>query len=236
MTNMDLAPEHTHGYVARAVNRLLWSARAGIVGPLLFTVGFLAQEFFRRGEYNPISEPVSALEAGPNGWIQQVNFVVFGVFTVLFALGLHRGVRPTRAGVAGPAFLTWSGVGLILAAAFPLRDDPAGNWYDPTGLHVVNGTIFFFSLGVGLIVISRRLARDPRWSGLSGYALGSGIILMLMFGAFGALIRPEDAPLHDLAGVVQRVTIAVWFACTVTLALRLRRIATDRLTGLAVDN
>jgi len=234
VNELDMASEHSP--VALAVNRLLWSARAGIVGPLLFTLGFLTQEFFRRSEYNPVSEPVSALEAGPYGWIQQVNFVIFGVLTVIFALGLHRGVRPTRAGVAGPAILTWSGVGLILSAAFPLRDDPAGNIYDPTGLHTVNGTIFFFSLGIGLIVISRRLARDLRWSGLSGYALGSGIVLTLMFGVFGALVRPEDAPLHDLAGLIQRLTIAVWFACIISLALRLRRIATARMTGPPVDN
>jgi hypothetical protein len=33
---------------------------------------------FRRGECDAIAETVSALEAGPNGWIQQLNFVVFG--------------------------------------------------------------------------------------------------------------------------------------------------------------
>jgi hypothetical protein len=37
---------------------------AGIVGLVLFTAGFLAQEAFRRGEYNPPAEPVSTLEVG----------------------------------------------------------------------------------------------------------------------------------------------------------------------------
>ena len=68
-----------------------WGAWAGIIGPALFTAAFLAQEAFRRGEYDPLAEPVSALEAGPNGWIQQINFVVFGLLTIAFAVGLHRG-------------------------------------------------------------------------------------------------------------------------------------------------
>ncbi len=99
-------------------------AWAGIIGPVLFTAGFLAQEALRRDEYDPLAEPVSALEAGPNGWVQQANFVVFGLLTMTFALGLHRGLRPTRAGVVGPALLFASGVGLLLAAAFPCVRTP----------------------------------------------------------------------------------------------------------------
>jgi hypothetical protein len=76
-------------------------ALAGILGPVLFTAVFVIQELFRRGEYSPMAEPVSALEAGPGGWVQQVNFVGFGLLTIAFAVGLHRGMRPTRAGVAG---------------------------------------------------------------------------------------------------------------------------------------
>jgi hypothetical protein len=29
-------------------------------------------------EYDPVAESVSALEAGPNGWVQQLNFVASG--------------------------------------------------------------------------------------------------------------------------------------------------------------
>jgi hypothetical membrane protein len=200
-------------------------AAAGIVGPIVFTLGFLVQEFFRRGEYSPMAEPVSALEAGPNGWIQQVNFIVFGLLTIAYAVGLHLGVRPTRAGVVGPAILAWSGVGLVLAGVLPLREDAAGVTYDPTGLHFVNGMIFFLSLGPGLIVMSRRLAGDPAWRNLATYALTTGIALLVMFVAFGRLVAPDDAPLHPWAGLAQRVPIAVWFACTITLALRLLRVA-----------
>lgn len=203
-------------------------ALAGIVGPVLFTATFLAQEAFRRSEYDPLAEPVSALEAGPNGWIQQVNFVVFGVLTIAFALGLHRGLRPTRAGIAGPALLFLSGIGLLLAATFPLRQDAAGVTYDPGG-HIVAGFMFFLTSAVGLIVVSRRVAHDPRWRSLATYSLAAGIVAVVGFLVGGGLVMPDDAPLHDWAGLYQRLlVVAVLFPCRVILSIRLLQVATGR--------
>jgi hypothetical membrane protein len=201
------------------------SAWAGILGPILFTAAFLAQEAFRVDEYSPLAEPVSALEAGPNGWIQQLNFVVFGLLTIAFAAGLHRSLRPTRAGIAGPALLTVSGVGLLLAAAFPLREDAAGVTYDPGG-HIVAGITFFMTSAVGLIVLSRRIARDPQWSSIAAYTLAAGITALAGFVAVGVFVMPDDAPLHQWGGLAQRaLIILVLFPCRIVLSLRLLRTA-----------
>jgi hypothetical protein len=67
------------------------------------------------------------------------------------------------------------------------------------------------------------MAADPRWRSLATYALATGIALLVMFVAFGVLVGPDDAPLHPWAGLAQRVVLAVWFSCTIVLALRLRR-------------
>lgn len=174
-------------------------------------------------EYDPVAESVSALEAGPNGWVQQLNFVVFGLLTIAFAVGLHLGVRRSRAGIAGPAILVLRGVGLLLAAALPLREDAAGVTYDPGG-HVVAGFTYFLSSGVWLIVMSRRMARDPQWRGVATYALASGITMVGLFVAIGRLVIPEDAPLHPWAGLAQRVALAVLFPCMIVLGLRLLRL------------
>ncbi len=206
----------------RSLDLLAW---AGIIGPVLFTAVFLVQERFRVDEYSPIAEAVSALEAGPNGWIQQLNFVVFGLLTIAFAVGLHRGLRPTRAGIAGPALITVSGIGLLLAAAFPLREDAAGVTYDPGG-HIVAGVTFFVTSAVGLIVLSRRIAHDAQWSGVATYTLVAGIAALVGFVAAGIFAMPDDAPLHPWVGLVQRALILlVVFPCRVVLSLRLRRVA-----------
>jgi len=69
------------------------------------------------------------------------------------------------------------------------------------------------------------MAADPRWSGVAAYALGSGIVIVVLFGVTLALVVPPEAPLHPWGGLVQRVTLAVWFPCMVVLGLRLLRVA-----------
>jgi hypothetical membrane protein len=203
-------------------------AWAGIIGPIVFTATFMAQEAFRTDEYSPLAEPVSALEAGPNGWVQQLNFVVFGLLTIAFAVGLHRGLRPARAGIVGPALLIVSGVGALGAAIFPLREDTAGVTYDPGG-HAVTGAAFFLTSAVGLVVVSRRLARDPKWRDIATYTLAAGMVALAGSIAMRVLAVPDDAPLHDWAGLVQRVLVlAVLFPCRIVLSLRLLKITRAR--------
>jgi hypothetical membrane protein len=214
------------GYAARTTyreaSRVRVGALAGIVGPLLFTLGFLVQEAFRREEFSPLAEPVSALEAGPNGWIQQVNFGVFGLMMLTFAVGLNRGVAATRSGTLGPALLGVAGVGLVLAAAFPLREDAAGVTYDP-GFHFVAGVTFFLSTSLALLTLSRRLSKDSHWRGLATYAAACGVLALIGFVVLGRFAIPDGAPLHDYAGLAQRMIILlVTFPCLVALGARLR--------------
>jgi hypothetical membrane protein len=197
---------------------------AGLIGPILFTVAFVLQGLFRLDEYDPVVESVSALEAGPGGWIQQVNFAVFGLLTIAFAVGLHRGVRPARVGWVGPAILILSGLALLWAAIFPIREDASGVTLPP-GLHLVGGFTYFSSAALGLIVLSRRLARDPDWRGLAFYTLAAGVAGLAGFVAMNVLVRPDAAPLHAWYGLAQRILLlVVLFPPTIVLALRLLRL------------
>jgi hypothetical membrane protein len=222
MKAMRASEEATGATSASALPR--WLAAAGIVGPAVFTVVVLVQQFYRRSAYDPIEQLVSDLTAGPYGWVQQVNFVAFGLLLIAFAVGLQRVLRPARAGVAGPAIIAWNGVGLMVGGLFPLREDANGVVYDPIGVHTVNGTVFFLTIGIGLVVVSRRLRGDPRWLGLAGYTFATGTAVLAMVVAIVALVRPADAPLHEWLGLAQRIVLVPWLLCVFVLALRLRRI------------
>lgn len=201
------------------------AAWAGIVGPVLFAATFVALEVIRRSEYDRVAETVSALEAGPHGWVQQVNFVLLGLLTIAFAVGLHGAIAPTRFGVAGPLLLGVSGLASILAAVIPVREDAAGATYAPPG-HVVGGTIFFATSALALIALSLPLRKDVRWTGLAAYAAVAGGIAVLGFFVMGALVIPDDAPLHDYAGLGQRLLVLlVVFPCRIALAARMLRLA-----------
>src|SRR5215218_3711674 len=96
-------------------------AIAGIAGPIVFVVVVAVQSLLHP-DYSQVKLPISALAAWPGGWLQSVNFIVFGLLMISFAIGLHLGIGPSRAGVVGPALLVVSGVGLMIAGFFPWRD------------------------------------------------------------------------------------------------------------------
>lgn len=197
---------------------------AGIVGPILFTIAFILQGFLRPG-YSHLEDPVSALAAGREGWVQDLNFFVFGSLMVMFALGLHLGVRTTRFGSLGPALLVLSGIGLVIAGAFPARD--AGGAFSVGPGHIAGAFLAFLGAGAGLIVASRRMAVDPRWRDLGGYVLLSGIAVVVLFLATARLAVPDNAPLHQWVGLMQRLALAAWFPCAIVVALRVRRVGGD---------
>ena len=199
-------------------------AFAGICGPALFTAAFVAQGYLR-DDHDAIAQPVSALEAGPNGWVQQANFVFFGVCTLVFALGLHQHLARGRRSWVPTALLAVSGCALFLAAAFPLRLNAAGQVYDP-GLHAVSGITYFSASGLALVALSRRMAVDEAWRYLAAYTLAAGSLAVAAFVMLGGFVMPDGAPLHAYAGLLQRATLMViTFPCLVACALRLWRLS-----------
>lgn len=225
---MTITRTRTSASTADSDWSLRWLALAGMVGPVLFTATFVVEQWLRRDTYDWVAEPVSNLEAGPDGWVQQANFVVFGVLMAGFAVGMAREVTGRRLGRVGPAFLGLSSAGLFLAAVFPMEQDAQGVAYDP-GLHFVAGVTFFLSSGLALLALSRSLAGDARWGRLPAYALVAGLLAFAGFVLLGRLAIPDGAPWHPYAGLAQRVVIVtITFPCLVLLAARLRRLADAR--------
>lgn len=197
-------------------------ALAGIAGPIVFALVALMHSLLRE-DHRLVEHPVSALAAGPSGWIQNVNFLLFGSLMITYAIGLHFGVSPSRWGQVSFGFLVLSGIGLMWGGVFPATD-ASGSFDEDRLLHVPGFIMTFLGGGIGLIVMSRRMARDPRWRSLATYALLSGIAMLVLIVVGGALVRPPGAPLHAWFGLFQWVLLAVWLPCTVVLALRLLRL------------
>ena len=197
-------------------------ALAGIVAPIWFTALVVLQGFLQP-DYSHVSLPISALAAWPTGWIQNVNFYVTGALTMIFAFALHRGVQPTRGGAIGCALFAMGGLGIVLAGIFPWKMVDGVPTETPP--HVVGAIMAFAAGGLGFIVISRRLHVDTRWRDLATYTMWTGVVVLLLFIAVGFFAVDDGAPLHPWTGLLQRVLVAVWFACTIVLAVRLRAVS-----------
>lgn len=196
-----------------------------MAGPILFTLLVILQGLLQP-DYSHVREPISALAAWPAGWIQNLNFFVFGALMTAFVLGLNLGVRPSPRGIVGFALLLLGSIGIVLAGVFPWRLQNGVPTETPQ--HVATAVTVFASTPLGLILFSRRMKGDPRWQDLAGYTLATGIAMALLFPVMGLLAIPDNGPLHPWAGLLQRVICAVWFTCIVVLATRLRTIASFR--------
>ena len=219
--NLGAGVGTAHGLEHRSVIAAL--ATAGIAGPFIFAVVALVHSLLRP-DHSLLRHPVSALAAGPSGWVQNVNFLLFGLLMIAYAMGLHLGVRPTRWGLVGVMFLVLSGVGLMWGGVFPATDD-TGAFDGGRLLHIPGFVMTFLGGGIGLVLMFRRMASDPRWRALATYALATGVAMLVLIVGGGGLVRPPGAPLHAWFGLFQLVLLAVWLPCTVVLALRLLALA-----------
>ena len=98
----------------------------------------------------------------------------------------------------------------------------------PVG-HLMGGLTFFLISPLALIFLAGRMRRDPAWHSLARYTLVSALVLVALDFVTLAFVFPDDGPLHDWAGLIQRITIlAVLFPCRIILATRLLTIAGDQ--------
>jgi len=195
-------------------------ALAGLIAPIWFTLLVIVQGF--QDGYSHVAMPISALTAWPAGWVQRFNFCVTGILMVVFAVGLHRRVAPSRFGAVGFALLALGGIGIVFAGIFPwvlVNGVPS-----ETPAHVAAAITSFGSTSLGLMVFSRRLATDDRWSDLAPYTLFTGATMAVLFVALGRFAIDDGTPLHPWAGLLQRVICAIWFTCVLVLASRFRRL------------
>jgi len=198
-----------------------WLAMAGIAAPIWFTALVILQGLLQP-DYGHVTMPISALAAWPLGWVQRLNFYVFGGLMAAFAVGICRAVQPGRGGMARGLLLT-SGAGVVLAGLSSWSRSADGGFVEPIA-HTVGAFMTFLGAGGGLVALSRRMARDPAWRNLSAYTLACGVTMLVLFPAMGALAMRDGAPLRGVAGLLQRLILLVWFPCTLVLATRLLRL------------
>jgi hypothetical protein len=201
-----------------------------IAGPL-FTAAWIL-EGATRAHYNPLRHPVSSLELGGEfGWTQQANFVVAGLLTLGFAVGLRRALRPLGGSTWGPLLIAAHGVGLLGAGIFvtdPVSGYPPGTPdHLPTfgsthaALHDLLSVGTFVGLPIACLVMARRLAgwRERGWA---IYSAATGVVFAVAF-VLTSMAFNQAEPLVAFGGLLQRITVTVGWTWLTLLAIHLLR-------------
>jgi len=84
----------------------------GAIGPLLFIIVLLIEGATRPG-YSAWHNYGSSLSLGDQGWMEIANFLVCGLLTLCFAVGLRQVLHTGRGSVWGPILLGVFSVALI---------------------------------------------------------------------------------------------------------------------------
>jgi Protein of unknown function (DUF998) len=223
MTKKITAPAGPSGTTWETTRPTLVLLACGVVAGPLFVAVALLQAFTREG-FDLGRHPLSLLSLGELGWIQIANFVVAGLLSVAFAVGLRRVLQSGRGSRWGPLLVGAYGVGLIMGgvfvtdagAGFP-PGAPAGapeqlSWHGM--LHAIAPVLAFVSLIAACFVLARRFAGLGQ-RGWAGYCVATGVALL------GLLAWPDQ----DTVVVQLAVAIVLGWAWLSALAARL-------LTGL----
>ena len=210
------------------VTRLLIAG--GAIGPLLFVIVLLIEGATRPG-YSAWHNYGSSLSLGDQGWMQITNFIVCGLLTLGFAIGLRRVFRTGRSSVWGPILLGLFGVALIVAGIFVT--DPSLGY--PPGTHIsgpqtlhgtihgVNAIITFGSLAIACFVMARRFAGDPNWKGWALYSIVTGVLVVMSFIAATVVSALDESGVlpGSPTGLLQRIGIIAGWGWIALMAIRI---------------
>jgi hypothetical protein len=192
----------------------------GLVAGPLFILVFLLEGAFKGSGYDALRHPVSSLELGAIGWIQVVNFLVVGLLTIAFAVGLWRSRLRAGAVLIGVWGVGLLGAGLFVTdpvSGFPVGTPPMSDYTTSGALHDGFSLPAFLALAAAMIVLSR--GHGFKWL---LYSLLSAAAYLVCFGLASAGFN-QAASLADVAGLFQRLTVTIGWAWTVVLALRVLR-------------
>lgn len=206
------------------VNRPIYVTRSllgyGIItGPIYVAVS-LAQALTRDG-FDLARHQWSLLANGTYGWIQVANFIVAGLMTLAFAVGLRRTLRPGRGAMWAPRLFGGFGASLIAAGVFradPALGFPAGTPTDAATVtwhgvaHFAAGGVGFTCLTIATFVVAARYAVDGR----RAWALLSRTVGVVFFAGFVAVAAGGGAAAANVAFVLAVLVVYAWL-CAVSI-------------------
>jgi hypothetical protein len=209
--------------IALSQPRLAW---AGVVGPALFVIIFTLEGWLRTG-YEPARMYISELSLGSGGWIQNANFIIFGVLFLVFTRRVAAEFRHGKASQWGTILLTIIATCYLAFGFFVM--DPVGTAASEMTLHGILhgllGEVVLALMPVSCFVYLQRYREDTKWQYLQGWMLGLGTISAI---AGTLLIVAMNLPavqraLDEWLGLIQRIAIIPFTLWLFIFALGLLR-------------
>lgn len=143
-------------------------AVAGIIGPLMLTVGDVTAGL-TSPNYSLVKNSISSLALTNAGWLQTIGFLALGLLVEIFTTGLMFSVKPKKWFHGGVALLVLFGFAMLLIGAF--HTDPVGIARTQEGrIHGYSATFAFSIFPFAVLCMLPSFKRDDHWKDLYRYS------------------------------------------------------------------
>jgi hypothetical protein len=169
--------------------------------------------------YDAISQAESDLAVGPYGYVMTLNFVVRGVLSLSFLVGLSAATTLGTRSRLGVALMAVWGVGAFVLAASP-TDISATETTAHGKLHLLVAFLAFLAAAAGELLLSRHFPEEPRLRPIAGgaqllAALGAVSVVLLFVGAGVPFL------LHHAFGLLERIFLGFVLAWILVVSVYL---------------
>jgi hypothetical membrane protein len=193
-----------------------WLLCCGLIGSILFNITYFTFGAIAPG-YDMMRQPIGDLELINHGWIQSVNFIVFGLSICAFAVGLRRELAGGFGAALIPLLQVFTALGVILAGIFI---------HEP--IHTIACIIAFVCILISFLLLARRFIGDPLWKGWTTYTILTVVLMILLFVMF-CYAKSRDGA---YAGIFERLVVVTRLVWSIIFIIRLldgRRLAPDEV-------
>jgi len=196
-----------------------WALRLALVLLLVYVVLDVVAQLLPP-HYSPVTQAESDLAVGPFGYVMTVNFVVRGILSLSFLVGLVGATTLGRRSPLGVGLLGAWGLGAFVLAASPTDVGTATTLHGM--IHLVTAALAFVAAAVGEVILSIRSGEEPRLAGIRTPALLLSVLAVL---ALLVLLYLQQRPrlLDEAFGLVERVflgLVLLWIAFVSVALLR----------------
>lgn len=183
----------------------------GICAPILFTVLVIVASLIRPG-YSQTYNYVSDLGVGPYAIIQNINFLIFGLLSIGFALGLKEGLPSHKYLKSAVWLVIIFGLGIIGAGVFP------EDYLSQLPHNIVSATAFVAIIAAQLLIWRGLKGADNSvWSRYRTFSLITGLLSIILVIALKIAVTDFSA----FQGALEKLFIAVWLIWIEITALKL---------------
>ncbi len=203
------------------------SVFSGIIAPILFVMIFTFEGLFREN-YSATTNFISELSMGNRGWIQIINFLLFGFLFFVFSLGLLREFRKRKLSSTGPIIF------LIIALCYffsgPFVTDPNTIFTNQKSIHgIIHGIlggVVFLLMPMSAWTFLKQFKKEKDFKSLKNMTLFFAVILTLFLIVFtySTKVPASKNIFPDMNGFFQRIALVPFMIWVSYFAFLLRKL------------